>query len=268
MHPLDGFSAPVARGSVRPGRRSIASAAVTVTLLVGLLTAAPARAGVEVESEAGVVFIGRNDVRIPGNGGTTQSLVDELTTDPAPAFRLRVGYRFARRHLVTALYAPLSVNASGSVGRDVAFDGGTYPGGTPLLAVFRFDSYRLTYRYSIVRRDGLDVAAGLTAKIRDAEVSLYGAEARRKTNTGFVPLVNVHVAWRPKNGPFGVVLDADALAAPQGRAEDVLLAATWSFRPGVEVRVGYRMVEGGADNDEVYTFSWLHYVVAGLELSF
>jgi hypothetical protein len=232
------------------------------------LSATPAIAGVEADVEASVVFATRNDTRIPGDGGTKLSLVDDLSTSPAPALRLRLGYRIADRHLITALYAPLRVNARGSVNRDVSFVGATYPAGTPLLAVYRFDSYRLTYRYSIVRGEGLDVAAGLTAKIRDAETSLYGVEARRKTNTGFVPLLNVHVAWRPGNGAFGMLLDADALAAPQGRAADVLLAATWHFREALDLRVGYRMVEGGADNDEVYSFAWFHYVVAGLGMTF
>jgi len=245
-------------------RRGMTLGVVLALVLVG----SPARAGVEAELEAGVVFTSRNDARIPGDGGTRLSLVNELSTSPAPAFRLRLGYRIADRHLITALYAPLQINARGSLDRDVSFAGGTYPAGRPLLAVYRFDSYRLTYRYSIVWSAGLDIAAGLTAKIRDAETSLYGVEARRKTNTGFVPLLNLHVAWRPGNGAFGVLLDADALAAPQGRAEDVLLAATWSFRQGLELRVGYRMVEGGADNDEVYSFAWFHYAVAGLGMRF
>lgn len=225
-------------------------------------------ASVEADIEAGLVFASRNDTRIPGNGGTDLSLVRDLSTPPAPAFRLRLGYRIAERHLITALYAPLQVNATGTLDRDVSFGGGTFRAGSPVLAVYRFDSYRLTYRYSFVWADGLDVAAGFTAKIRDAETSLYGVEARRKTNTGFVPLLNVHLAWRPKQGAFGLVLDADALAAPQGRAEDVLIAATWRTRDGTDVRLGYRMVEGGADNDEVYSFAWLHYVVAGLAMTF
>ena len=233
-----------------------------------VLSANNASAGVEAEVEASVVVASRNDTRIPGDTGTKLSLVNDLSTSPAPAFRLRLGYRIADRHLITALYAPLQVNARGSVGRDVEFLGATYPAGTPLLAVYRFDSYRLTYRYSIVWLEGLDVAAGFTAKIRDAETSLYGVEARRKTNTGFVPLLNAHVAWRPGDGAFGVVVDIDALAAPQGRAEDVLLAGTWAFRDGLELRAGYRMVEGGADNDEVYSFAWLHYIVVGLAMSF
>lgn len=235
--------------------------------LVTLLLACHASAGVEAEVEASVVVASRIDTRIPGDTGTTFSLVNDLSTSPAPAFRVRLGYRIADRHLITALYAPLQLDARGSVNRDIEFMGATYPAGTPLFAVYRFNSYRLTYRYSFVWTDSLDVAAGLTGKIRDAETSLYGVEARRKTNIGFVPLLNVHVAWRPGGGAFGVVLDVDALAAPQGRAEDALLAATWAFHENLELRAGYRTVEGGADNNEVYSFAWLHYGVVGLRMS-
>jgi hypothetical protein len=63
------------------------------------------------------------------------------------------------------------------------------------------------------------------------------------------------------------LLDADALAAPQGRAEDVFLALTWALRDGLELRAGYRTPEGGADNDEVYSFAWLHYAVVGVAIT-
>lgn len=239
-----------------------------VAVSTGLAWPRTSSANAEADLEAGAVFVSRNDVRIPGDGGTKFSLVDDLSTSVAPAFRLRLSYRIANRHLVSLLYAPLQVNATGRIGRDIAFSGAIFPADSPLLAVYRFDSYRLTYRYSFVTASGWDVAAGLTGKIRDAEVSLYGADIRRKTNTGFVPLVNLHVAWRPDDGAFGVVLDADALAAPQGRAEDVLLAATWRARDNIELRAGYRMVEGGSDVDEVYSFAWLHYAIAGARMSF
>jgi hypothetical protein len=241
---------------------------ILAAALLALAAPATALAGVEAEVEAGVVVPSRNDARIPGDGGTTFSLVDDLSTSPAPAFRARLGYRFGERHLVTALFAPLRVTASGTVDRDLSFLGATYPAGSPLLAVYRFDSYRLTYRYSFLRTDRLDVAAGVTGKIRDAETSLYGVEARRKTNIGFVPLLNLHLAWRPDGGRLGLLVNADALAAPQGRAEDVLIAATWALRDDAELRVGYRVVEGGADNDEVYSFAWLNYAVVGLAMTF
>lgn len=255
--------------------RALSTAAVLVVLLVAPPASAdspenpkPARSayGFEAVIETGVVGATRNDAGIPGNSGTRLSFVDDLSSSAAPFFRLRLGYRIAKRHLITALYAPLEVTAQGSVDKEVLFAGKSFAANSPLFAVYRFDSYRLTYRYSIVWRDNLDVAAGVTAKIRDAEIGLYGAQSATKTNTGFVPLLNLHVEWRPWSGAFGVVLDVDALAAPQGRAEDILLAATWNFHEAMQLRVGYRMVEGGSDGDEVYTFAWLHYGVVGLKL--
>jgi len=64
------------------------------------------------------------------------------------------------------------------------------------------------------------------------------------------------------------LLDGDALAAPQGRAEDVLIAATYKLSDGFGIRAGYRILEGGADNDEVYNFSLFHYASVGITYTF
>lgn len=240
--------------------------ALAVAVLLSWLHPRVARAEVETEFEAAVVAATRNDVRIPGDSGTTFSLVDDLSTSAAPAYRVRAGVRLAERHLITALYAPLRLNASGHFDRDVEFAGTTFSAGSPVYAVYRFDSYRLTYRYSFVRDEAFELAAGITGKIRDAEIALYGAGSGRKTNTGFVPLLNLRAEWKPGGGQWGLLLDADALAAPQGRAEDVLLAVTWAARDGVDFYAGYRTLEGGAENDEVYSFAWLHYGALGLRV--
>lgn len=241
---------------------------ILTTVLVSFGFISKAQAQIEADIEGGVVWASLNDAQIPGDSGTRISLVDDLSTEVAPAFRLRISYRLADRHYISALYAPLQVNARGKLDRDVVFMGSLYPAQSPLLAVYRFNSYRLTYRYSFVYSDNLDLAVGFTGKIRDAETSLYGPSAKRKTNIGFVPLLNLHAAYRFHGTPLGLVFDADALAAPQGRAEDVLLAATYVAGDGLELRLGYRMVEGGADNDEVYSFAWFHYAVVGLRVSF
>lgn len=238
-----------------------------VTVLLACTIATQARADqLEADFEAGVAAASMNVVRIPGAGGTRFSLVDDLEPSAEPVFRVRLGYRIAERHLITALYAPLQLEARGALDRDVVFAGERFAAGDPVLATYRFDSYRLTYRFSFVRDEELELAAGVTGKIRDAEISLYGARSASKTNTGFVPLLNVHAEWRPSGGVLGVVLDADALAAPQGRAEDVLLALAWDVDDAITLRAGYRMLEGGADNDEVYNFAWVHYVVVGASL--
>ena len=65
------------------------------------------------------------------------------------------------------------------------------------------------------------------------------------------------------NEKFGLLFEGDALAAPQGRAEDVLLAATYKINRKIALKAGYRILEGGADNDEVYNFSLINYISAG-----
>jgi hypothetical protein len=67
---------------------------------------------------------------------------------------------------------------------------------------------------------------------------------------------------------LSAILDADALAAPQGRAEDVALKMGYRVGGRWTASAGYRMVEGGADNDKVYTFAWLHYAVASMRYDF
>ncbi len=65
-----------------------------------------------------------------------------------------------------------------------------------------------------------------------------------------------------------LVLLGVRLAAPQGRAFDVALKGRYALGSRAELAAGYRTVEGGADNDEVYTFAWLHYAVASLMYRF
>ncbi|MDP8255108.1 MAG: hypothetical protein P9M14_05120 [Candidatus Alcyoniella australis] len=56
--------------------------------------------------------------------------------------------------------------------------------------------------------------------------------------------------------------------APQGRAEDVLAALTVDLSDDARLRLGYRLLEGGADNDKVYTFAVIHYAALGFEARF
>ena len=80
-------------------------------------------------------------------------------------------------------------------------------------------------------------------------------------------LINFRLLWKV-NEKFGLLLDGDALAAPQGRAEDVLIAATYKLSGNFGIRAGYRFLEGGADNDEVYNFALFHYASFGISYTF
>lgn len=218
----------------------------------------------EFDLESGLVNSGYNVIRIPGDGGTQVSLSDDLTIQPGPFYRLKAYYAFNDEHAVGALFAPLSLWAEGEAPFPIIFEDRVIPANTPVKALFRFNSYRLTYRYRFWKLDNLQAHVGFTAKVRDAEISVEGGGLKaQKLNVGFVPLVYLRLAW-DLGGPWGVVFDADALAAPQGRAEDVLLAVTYRADEHWTLKTGYRMVEGGADNKEVFNFALVHYAVVGV----
>lgn len=225
-------------------------------------------AQVFIDAESGVVFTGYNNVRIPGDTGTKFSLKDDLTAGPNVFIRLKAGITIGSRHTISVLYAPLKVRSEGVSDMEIDFNGIRFPASTQLDATYKFNSYRITYRYDIVKRPKFEFGLGFTAKIRDAEIALSSpGMSSSKTNVGFVPIIHFRLSWK-MNERIGIVLDGDALAAPQGRAEDVLVAGTYKFSDHFLFRLGYRILEGGADNDEVYNFALIHYASTGLTYTF
>jgi len=214
--------------------------------------------------ETGAVTTGYNNVRIPGDQGTLFSLKDDLISKTEIFFRLRANYTIKSRHTLSLLYAPLETISKGNVPYDILFEGETFPANTDLTGTYKFNSYRLTYRYEIVLKPKFEFGLGFTAKIRDAKIAMASSSLEsEKTNVGFVPIINFRMLWKPYE-KFGILLEGDALAAPQGRAEDVLIAATYRVSDRLGLKAGYRILEGGADNDEVYNFALFNYASVGL----
>lgn len=238
-------------------------------LCILVLGAGGLRADGFLEAEAGAAFTGYNDVRIPSDTGTKLSLATDTHSDPALALRLRGGYTFAGRHSIMVLAAPLTVRGSGTLDRAVTYQGATFAAGAKLESSYRFDSYRLTYRYAFLKTEALDLAAGLTVKLRSADIALMSDAAyAHRSDLGVVPLVSARAEWRFA-GPASLLLDADALVTPFGRAEDVLLALQYRASEPVALRLGYRILEGGSDGGgKVYTFALFHYATAGISVRF
>jgi len=225
-----------------------------------------AQIGIDVES--GILGTTYNNIRIPGDTGTKFSLCDDLEDDLTFYYRLRLNYLLKEKHFFSLLYAPLTIESTGSLDKDLIYRETTFPADTPLEAKYAFNSYRLTYRYEWIKRDKWEFGLGFTAKIRDAEIKVTGGgETEGKENIGFVPIVNFRFFYKPADN-FGLLLEGDALAAPQGRAEDVLAAAVYKYNENLSIKAGYRILEGGADNDEVYTFSLINYAVLGMTYNF
>lgn len=226
-------------------------------------------AQVSFDVESGAVWSSKADVRIPNAGGTFFSLDGDLKPkDPRAFFRGRATWHIGKKHDLSILYAPLEMDFRGSMNRPVRFAGGNFLAGVPTQGSYRFDSYRLTYRYNFVNSEHWEFGLGVTAKIRDAEVSLsQGGVSAVDSNTGFVPLINYRLLWRFAKA-FSFFSEGDALGASQGYAVDAAACIQWHATERLALRVGYRILDGGADNDTVYTFSRFHYSVIGATFAF
>jgi hypothetical protein len=225
--------------------------------------------GFALEVEAGPVWQGMNDVEIPNDGTATRIAVEELIgRGPSFSYRIYLSYDFNEKHGLRLLFAPLTIEGDGTPTEEIRFDGETFPPDVVTRASYKFNSYRLMYRYCFHNGERWRWHVGFTAKIRDAEVIVSQASNEASyDNVGFVPLLHLAGEWKMTER-WSTILDADALAAPQGRAEDVAFKIGYRFGGGWSAAGGYRMVEGGADNDKVYTFAWLHYAVASVRYDF
>ncbi len=225
-------------------------------------------AGWQIGIESGMVTPGYNDVQIPKETGTRFSLKDDIPADSREYFRFTAAYDFDDRHHVGLLIAPLSLNAEGPAPKIITFEGVDFPMNSQIKAQYKFNSYRLTYRYRVFKSEKFTAGIGFTGKIRDAAIRLESDNLKsEKTNVGFVPLLNFSLNYALTD-KMNFLFEGDALAAPQGRAEDVLAALQYDLNKTIGMHAGYRILEGGADVDEVYNFALLHYISFGIAFRF
>lgn len=221
-----------------------------------------------LELEAGSVWASRNDVQIPNETGTRFSLTDLAGSGPDFAYRVAMAWNITRRHRLRLLVAPLTITGVGEFETPVSFAGRSFTPDVRTSAEYRFNSYRLTYSYRFHDGPTWSWAGGFTAKLRDAKVELrQPGQAARDVDLGFVPLLHLSASARIARR-WRLLGELDALAAPQGRAEDLALKLSYSPGSRWSVSAGYRTLEGGADVDAVYTFAWLHYAVVSLTYRF
>ena len=221
-----------------------------------------------VELEAAQVWQSRNDVRIPGDGGTRFSLADLTGKGPYPAYRIYFNYNINPRSGLRLLYAPLRLTGTGTLDNPTRFAGEGFAPDLATEGTYQFNSYRITYHYLFHDSPAWQWRVGATAKIRDAEIKLkQGSKTASDDNVGFVPLLYLGGQWQFAPRWRGL-LDVDALGSPQGRAIDLALKLEHDLSKQWQVSAGYRTVEGGADNDNVYTFAWFNYAVVSLAYDF
>lgn len=213
-----------------------------------------------VAIEGGPVWQGRNDAGIPGDTGTRFSLADLQGRGARGSARVTLTRDEGASNRWRLMLAPLSIRGTGSLPRPVEFGGATFAPGALTASTYQFNSYRVTYMRRFHHTERASWYFGGTLKIRDARIALRQDQTYVSDyNLGVVPLAHLSGDLRLGQG-WHLVVDIDGLAAPQGRAFDVGLHAVRDLGPDWSLGIGYRTLEGGADNDAVYTFAWLNYL--------
>ncbi|MDN3687870.1 hypothetical protein [Cyclobacterium jeungdonense] len=230
--------------------------------LIGTLS----RAQVILDVESGLAFPGYNDVRIPNEMGTLFSFQEDFETEgPVIPLRTRLGFSFNEKNHIFALYAPLGINYNGTATKNISFQSSIFQQGETLDGYYQFNSYRLTYRRDILKSGDWLVGVGFTAKIRDAQVRLANDQGLRdkKDDLGFVPLLHLYTSYN-LGGKKLIYFEGDGLAGGPGRAFDLFLGTRLPITERIDIKAGYRFLEGGANVDEVYNFTLVQFAVAGL----
>jgi hypothetical protein len=227
----------------------------------------PGHSRTHLNLEAGFAQNPYNRVAIPGNTGTKFNLAGSFD-DQLPYYRLSLRQDLGGRHGVRVLYAPLQLTGERTYGRDLEFNGVTFAGAEETDTLYKFNSYRLTYYYRLKEEADFKLNLGFSAKVRDARIRLRNStESKERSDLGFVPLFYLWSEYQWSNG-LRLVFDFDGMAAPQGRAIDAALMVGKRFSSAVALNLGYRVIEGGADNDKVYSFAHFNFFFASLDLSF
>lgn len=190
-----------------------------------------------------------------------------IGTNGSDYYRLRGTVTIGGRHSFRLLAAPIQKRGSGEFSGPVEFEGRTFEAGVPVEGIYRFNTYRVTYRYTFYDRNRWTIGAGAAALIRDAKVELRQNNiSESSTDLGFVPLLHIYAKRDLGNG-FSLTLDGESLAAQQGRATDASLTANYKFSDRWSLNFGYRVLEGGADVEQVYNFAWINFAAVGLQFS-
>jgi len=236
-------------------------------LLASILLLAPKNLSAhDLRAEGGLFSTGYNKFAIPNPAGTRVTFTNSET---GLYYRGQATFQIGEQSYLRLIAAPLVANYSFSPTTPIQFNNVTFPAASPTEVEFQFNSYRASYLYRFLLTDSLTAQVGGVAKIRVAKIAMRSGGTRSEyNNTGFVPLLNLGLLW-VASPAWELRFDLDAAAAKQGRAEDGSLELFYRLsEKGSGISAGYRLLEGGADNAKVYTFSLFHYAFAALTYGF
>jgi len=224
---------------------------------------------INVRFSAGSSWQARNDVQIPNtDSGTRFSLFEAVGSGPVPAARLEINWSVNARHGLRIMLAPLSYTENVEFDQPIDFNGQRFIANETTSASYRFNSWRVGYHYTLVSDNVRSFRVGATLKVRDAEIRLQQGETDSSNdNVGFVPLL--YLAGSYKFGDRWIIkADLDGLAGGPGRAIDVGLALDFALTRRWNLGAEVRILDGGADVEDVYNFAQFNSAAIALSTGF
>jgi hypothetical protein len=222
-------------------------------------TASAAEPGWDIQLELGATFQQKNDVQIPNDDDGTKFALDDISgSGPWGTVRADINWNIDEKHGMRFVLSPFSYSETGSLDEPVRFAGEEYAPDEHIRASYRFNSWRVGYRYNFMDREDWRLWVGGTLKIRDAEIKLsQQGVSSNDDDLGVVPLLYLAAEYQI-NPQWLLQADFDGLAGGPGRAFDI--SARIAYRPDDKwtVGLGYRGLEGGVDSDDVYNFAWFN----------
>ena len=219
-----------------------------------------------VEIESGVVHVLYNNI---GNSSDSGALFSTNKLHSSPNFYARFSYYFNldKKNSFRFMIAPLSLSGVGNLDNNFNYGNQDFTEGQASY-LYKFNSYRVTYRRTVFESDKFILRVGLTLKIRDALIKLsQNNHSYQESNVGVVPLMHINAEYKilPQ---WTLVYESDLAAAPQGRAIDIAFSSRYNVNDYLDFSAGYRFLEGGASNQAVYNMAFINYYFLAIGVRF
>jgi len=218
---------------------------------------------------AGSSFQVKNDVQIPNTDfGTRFSLAETAGEGPVPAVRIEANWMLNKKHGIRLLMAPLTYTEPVMFDQPIQFAGASFAQGQLTDASYRFNSWRIGYHYTLKDNPQFLFRVGGTLKVRDAEIRLEQGNTKAfDDDLGLVPLLYLS-AKRSFGNRWTFGADLDGLAGGPGRAIDAGITLDFSITKRWKLGADARVLEGGADIEQVYNFAQLNSFAIALSADF
>ncbi len=217
-----------------------------------------------------LVFSGDNTLQRPNNDeGTRIHLNKEFDLNHKVNFspRVEVEYVYRRNHFILT-GTLLKTKYHGISPTDIYYNGTYFPESTDMHISYRFNTYRIGYRYGLVKRAKFNFELGATLLIRDAAISMKDNSQKTKySNVGVAPLISYYIDWCVSSN-FSLLSYGDGFAIKYGRAFDLFAGVEYMFNDLLSATLGYRLLDGGSDVKKIYTMAQFNYIALGVNLSF